>query len=127
MAKLEEIMTSEVFVVSAETSVAAVAQSMVKGRFGSAMVTSGAMLIGILTERDVLRAAASGKDLTTSPISAWMTRDPETTTPDADAEDAAQMMLSGGFRHLPVLHDNVIVGVVSLRDVLSSRIRRAAR
>ncbi|HWW52137.1 MAG TPA: CBS domain-containing protein, partial [Acidimicrobiales bacterium] len=84
------------------------------------------MLVGIFTERDVLRAAASGADLTTAPISEWMTSDPETATPDVDSEDAAQMMLSGGFRHLPVLEDNTVVGVVSLRDLLSSRIRRSA-
>jgi CBS domain-containing protein len=126
MATLGDIMTKDVFVVSADTPVAQVAQAMVKGRFGSALVTVGSMLIGIFTERDVLRAAASGADLTTATISGWMTRDPETSTAGADAEDAAQAMLSGGFRHLPVLDGNAVVGVVSLRDVLSSRIRRSA-
>jgi CBS domain-containing protein len=54
-----------------------------------------------------------------------MTRDPETATPDTDAEDAAEAMMTGGFRHLPVLEGNEIVGVVSLRDVLSTRVRRS--
>jgi CBS domain-containing protein len=126
MATLKEIMSDDVFAAPPETPVAAVAKTMVKGRFGSALVTRSSMLVGIFTERDVLRAAASGVDLTTAPISEWMTRDPETATPDVDSEAAAQMMLSGGFRHLPVLVDNTVVGIVSLRDLLSSRIRRTA-
>ena len=75
----------------------------------------------------MLRAAASGTDLTMSRISEWMTRDPETVSADLDSEEAAQIMLSRGFRHLPVLDGNAVVGIVSLRDVLSTRIRRAAK
>jgi CBS domain-containing protein len=126
MTTLKEIMSDDVFAAAPETPVADVAKTMVKGRFGSTLVTRSSMLVGIFTERDVLRAAASGADLTTAPISEWMTRDPETASPDIDSEDAAQMMLSGGFRHLPILVDNTVVGVVSLRDLLSSRIRRTA-
>jgi CBS-domain-containing membrane protein len=53
-----------------------------------------------------------------------MTRDPQTAEPDVDSEQAAELMLAGGFRHLPVIEGNTLVGIVSLRDVLSSRIRR---
>ena len=127
MARLGDIMTSDVFTASPDTPVAEVAKSMVKGRFGSAVVTQSSMPVGIFTERDVLRAAASGTDLTMSRISEWMTRDPETVGPDLDSEEAAQIMLSRGFRHLPVLEGNAVVGIVSLRDVLSTRIRRAAK
>ena len=125
MARLGDIMHTSAFAAAPDTSVADVAKSMVKGRFGSALVTRGEVLIGIFTERDVLRAAAAGTDLTTSPLSAWMTKDPETATPDVDSEAAAQMMLSGGFRHLPVVDGNRVIGIVSLRDVLATRVRRA--
>jgi CBS domain-containing protein len=117
-------MTTTVCTVAPETSVAEVAMRMVKGRFGSVVVTKSEMLVGILTERDVLRAAAAGTDLTTSPVSRWMTTDPETVDPDLDSEEAAQIMLSRGFRHLPVVNGNTIMGIVSLRDVLATRIRR---
>ncbi|MGH2547560.1 MAG: CBS domain-containing protein, partial [Actinomycetota bacterium] len=60
MAALSGIMTEEVFTVATGTAVTQVAEAMVRGRFGSALVMSGPMLIGILTERDVLRAASSG-------------------------------------------------------------------
>jgi len=122
---LADIMTKDVFTTPPATPVSEVAASMVRGRFGSAMVTQGPMLLGILTERDVLRAAASGKDLTSSAASEWMTRDPETAEPGMDAEEAAALMLSKGFRHLPVCDEaGALAGVVSLRDVLSMRIGR---
>lgn len=124
MTKLSEIMTADVFTTPPDTTVATVAAAMVKGRFGSAVVVRGALLVGIFTERDVMRAAASGQALTDSPVSRWMTPDPETAAPDLDADQAAEMMLAGGFRHLPVVDGAAMVGIVSLRDVLSTRIRR---
>lgn len=127
MARLGDIMTADVFSAEPATPVAEVAKGMVKARFGSAVVLQADLLIGILTERDVLRAAASGEDLTASPLSKWMTKDPETAGPDLDSDEAAQIMLSRGFRHLPVVEGNKVLGIVSLRDVLATRIRRAAQ
>ena len=124
MATLNEIMTGEVFTTTGDVSVAEVANSMVKGRFGSAVVMEGSMLVGIFTERDVLRAAASGADLTSSPVSEWMTRDPVTAALDMDADDAAEIMMGQGFRHLPVVDGTKLLGIVSLRDILRVRIRR---
>lgn len=124
MTRLDEIMSREVFTTSGEAPVAEVATSMLKGRVGSAVVMQGPMLMGIFTERDVLRAAASGADLTASPVSEWMTTDPVTAEPTMDADEATEVMLSHGFRHLPVLEENGLVGIVSLRDILSMRIGR---
>ncbi len=124
MATLDDIMTREVFTAEPGTPVAEVAARMLKGRVGSAVVTQGRMLLGIFTERDVLRAAASGSDLTSSPVSEWMTPDPVTVVPETDADDAAEMMLTHGFRHLPVMEGGALAGIVSLRDILSIRITR---
>lgn len=124
MALMRDIMSEDVVKTSAERPVAEVAQEMVKARVGSAIVMQGSWLIGILSERDVLRAAASGKDLTASPASEWMTKDPTTATPDTTSDEAAQLMLQGGFRHLPVVEGREVKGVVSIRDLLAARIRR---
>ena len=124
MIQLRAIMTTEVLTTSAERSVAEVTAMMVKARVGSAVVLQGSWLAGILTERDVLRAAASGSDLTRSPVSQWMTRDPVTATPDTTVGEAAEVMLTNGFRHLPVVEGRTLKGVVSIRDVLASGIRR---
>lgn len=125
MPALSEIMSSDVFEVDPDAPVSEVAAMMVRRRFGSAVVKRSNMVAGIFTERDVLRAAASGADLTSSPVRSWMTEDPVTARPDTDSEDAAQTMLSGGFRHLPVEEGTELVGIVSLRDVLSARIGRS--
>jgi CBS domain-containing protein len=117
-------MTTEVLTTSAERPVAEVTGMMVKARVGSAVVLQGSWLAGILTERDVLRAVASRSDLTKSPVSQWMTRDPVTATLDMTAEEAAAVMLTNGFRHLPVLEGRSLKGVVSIRDVLAAGIRR---
>ena len=124
MTILKEIMTGQVFTTTSDAPVAQVAASMLKGRFGSAIVMEGSWLSGIFTERDVLRAAASGSDLTSSPVSEWMTNDPVTADADMDADEATEIMMSRGFRHLPVVEGKTLIGIVSLRDILRTRIRR---
>ncbi|HEX6380778.1 MAG TPA: CBS domain-containing protein [Acidimicrobiia bacterium] len=122
-----DIITGKVFSVPPTASVAEAAETMVKGRVGSAVVVDGPWLLGIFTERDALRVAAAGVDPTATSVKDWMTKDPMTTGPDADSADAAAIMATEGFRHLPVVEGDSVVGVVSLRDVLSTRIRRPAR
>jgi CBS domain-containing protein len=124
VAKLSEIMSTKVFSAPPQTPVSEAARSMVEGRFGSAVVLDGVWLVGIFTERDVLRAAASGADLTQSPLSEWMTPDPVTASPEMDTEEATQIMAAQGFRHLPVVDGDTVAGMVSLRDLLRARIGR---
>jgi CBS domain-containing protein len=124
MPNLKEIMTGEVFTTTRDAPVVEVAASMLKGRFGSAVVMEASWLVGIFTERDVLRAAASGADLSSSRVGDWMTEEPVTAAPEMDAEDAAEIMMSQGFRHLPVAEGKNLLGIVSLRDILRVRIRR---
>lgn len=117
-------MTTRVATTSPDAPVATAAASMVQANVGSAVVMQGSFLAGILTERDVLRAAASGADLSASVVSAWMTPDPHAGSPDMSAEDAAQLMFRNGFRHLPVAEDGRVCGMVTLRDLFAARIRR---
>ena len=121
-----DVMTTRVVTTSPDNTVADAAAAMVLQKVGSALIMQGRFLAGILTERDVLRAAASGSDLANSPVSAWMTKDPEQASPDTTIEDALQLMLLHGFRHLPVLENREVRGVVSLRDLAASRITRRA-
>lgn len=126
MAKLRDLMNPNVATTGPEVTVAEAAACMVRARAGSVIVLEGLFLAGILTERDVLRAAASGQDLRVSLVSEWMSPDPQYVTPDTSAEDAAQVMLLNGFRHLPVMDGRVVCGVVSIRDLFAARIRRPA-
>jgi len=124
MAILGEIMNTTIVTVEPHVTVTDAAAAMVGAGVGSAVVLQGSFLAGILTERDVLKAAASGEDLHTSAVSEWMTPDPQSLGPGASAEEAAQTMLLGGFRHLPVVEGRELLGVVSLRDLFAARIRR---
>jgi CBS domain-containing protein len=94
-----------------------VAQRMVSRDVGAALVVEGERLVGILTERDVLRAVAGGiRDDTT--VADWMTRDPETMEPDEPIRQAAVLMIHGGFRHMPILEGERPVGMLSIRDLM---------
>jgi CBS domain-containing protein len=124
MAKLRDLMNTSVVTVSPDTTVAEAAAGMVRARVGSVVVLQGTFLAGILTERDVLRAAASGEDLSASLVSDWMSPDPQAASLDMSAEEAAQIMLLNGFRHLPVLDGREVRGVVSIRDLFAAQIRR---
>lgn len=87
---------------------------------GSALVMDAGSLVGILTERDIMRAFAdsdSANAARVAPVSAWMSADPVTIAADATAGEALDLMLSNGFRHLPVMDGDEIVGVVSMRDL----------
>ena len=124
MATLKDLMTTTVVTSEPDYSVAEAAAAMIAAGAGSAVVLQGSFLAGILTERDVLRAAASGENLCLSRVAEWMTADPQSLGPDALAEEAAQIMLLNGFRHLPVVVGREVRGVVSLRDLFAARIRR---
>jgi CBS domain-containing protein len=123
-ALLRDLMTTQVAATDPDTPVAEAAAAMVAASVGSAVVMQGNFLAGILTERDVLKAAASGTDLSAARVSDWMTPDPQSASPETSAAEAAQIMLMNGFRHLPVVDGRVVCGVVSLRDLFTARIRR---
>ena len=124
MATVSDVMTRAVATLEQGATMSDAAKMMVKGGFGSVVVVLGKMILGILTERNVLRAAAEAPDLSNTTVKAWMTAEPDTAGPDFDTEEAATLMLSRGFRHLPIVDASGLVGMVSLRDVLSARIGR---
>lgn len=85
---------------------------------GSAAVMRDGKVAGILTERDLTRALADGTNPDIATVGDYMTPDPIVVSPGADARDAARMMMDMGIRHLPVVEDNRLVGLVSARDIL---------
>jgi len=117
MATVDTIMSRDVLSVSADGTLSAAAQKMSGGRVGAVLVLEGGQLRGILTERDVLRAVAEGR-VEGSTVADWMTRDPETVEPSESTDMAATLMIHGGFRHLPVVDQGNVVGIVSIRDLM---------
>jgi CBS domain-containing protein len=113
-------MSSELIAVEPTTTVAEAATVMGGKHVGSALVMEGGQLAGIFTERDIVRALGEHFDAAGHPVSHWMTRRPATISPDAPTEEALERMLSGGFRHLPVVEGEQVVGMLSLRDVAAA-------
>jgi CBS domain-containing protein len=75
-------------------------------------------LVGIITERDVVRAVAEGDDVRMTNVGAYMTPDPFTARVDEDSTIVARRMMDRGVRHLPVTDDGRFVGIISARDLL---------
>jgi CBS domain-containing protein len=94
-----------------------VAKRMVSRDVGAVLVMEGERLVGILTERDVLRAVAAGLDDSTL-VRDCMTRDPDTLESDETTRQAATLMIHGGFRHLPIMEGDEVVGMLSIRDLM---------
>lgn len=80
----------------------------------------GRTLVGIVTERDVVRAVADGVDLASTTVRSRMASEPDVFSPDVDVFEAGEFLLESGYRHLPVVEDGNLLGVVSLRDLLGA-------
>ena len=117
MQTLAELMTRDVLTVAPEDTIGEAAQLMSDRGVGSAVVSDFGRLIGILTERDLLRAVAARIHTSDERVREWMTPEPVTLPPTATAEDAGRLMLEHGFRHIPVVEDGRAIGIVSIRDV----------
>ncbi len=117
MATVETIMSRNLLDVAAGTPLAEAAKQMDARHVGAVLVLDGARVVGILTERDVLRAVAADRVAETS-VGDWMTHHPETIEPSESTGHAAVLMIHGGFRHLPVVEDGKAVGIVSIRDLM---------
>jgi CBS domain-containing protein len=118
-------MSRDLLTVGPGDALGEVAQRMVDRDVGAVLVMEGEELVGILTERDVLRAVAAGIQDETI-VSDWMTRDPDTMSPDDTTQHAAVLMIHGGFRHMPLVEGERVVGMLSIRDLMRVVLDNAA-
>ena len=117
MPVVREHMSRNLLSVDPGETITEVAQRMVERNLGAVLVLDGGRLVGIMTERDVLRAVARGLHVD-APVAEYMTKDPETIAPDDTTQHAAVLMIHGGFRHLPVVERDDVVGILSIRDLM---------
>ncbi|HVM17633.1 MAG TPA: CBS domain-containing protein [Gaiellaceae bacterium] len=121
MATLADVMRTEFIAVAPEDTLGEVAQRMVEeGKGGAVVVKDFGRLIGILTERDLLKAMAGRVHTSDARVREWMTPDPVTAPPEMPLEEAQRIMLDRNFRHLPVVEGERLVGVVSLRRIVGA-------
>ena len=117
MAVVSNHMSRDILTVPADERLADAAKRMVERGVGAVLVLDGKKLDGILTERDLMKAVAAGYS-EDAKVADWMTRHPETIEADDSTEHAAALMIHGGFRHLPVLDEGRVAGIVSIRDLM---------
>lgn len=121
MPSLLDVMRPEFIEVAPEDTLGEVAERMTAKNVGAVAVKDFGRLIGILTERDLLKAMAARVHSSEARVRQWMTPDPITASSATDVGEAARVMLEHGFRHLPVLDaDGQVIGVVSLRRVVGA-------
>ncbi|MCS7106552.1 MAG: CBS domain-containing protein [Acidilobaceae archaeon] len=113
---VSELLRREPVKVSPLHSIAEASRVMVENKVGSVLVVEGERLVGIFTERDLLRAVAAGAPLD-SPVQAFMSRNLITVSPRDTVYRAIELMTTHNIRHLPVVEGDKLVGVISIRDV----------
>jgi CBS domain-containing protein len=117
---VSEIMDSrKLLLAGPQTTVREAANSMVARGVGAVLVVEGDRLLGIFTERDIVfRVVACGLDSAATPIGEVMTANPKTIAPEKSFGLAMLLMHENGFRHLPVVEEDVPIGIVSSRSAL---------
>ena len=115
--RVSDAMSRELNRTGPETTIAEAASLMSQRGVGSALVCRGDRLLGIFTERDILRAVSHDASAMGDSLEHWMTRKPLTVAPDTDLDEALRIMVEGHFRHLPVQEEGQLVGMLSMRDI----------
>lgn len=116
--KLGALVGGSATVIGSEASLGDAATALVQDGVGSLGVIHERGLVGIITERDLVRAMAAGVDPEAESVADWMAEAPDTFSPDIDVEEAARWLLEVGYRHMPVMADGELLGIVSIRDLL---------
>ena len=121
---LADAMTVRVVTVTPDETVQLAIARMLEENVGAVAVCKGDQLVGIFTERDVLRLAGEGRDFGDVRIGDVMTTQVFTLTPDVDITDAARVMRDKKIRHVPVVEDGNVLGIVGIRDVMGALVER---
>lgn len=117
-----------VFSVPPQISVAEVARELTEKRVGAVLVMEGDRLAGILSERDVVRVlAAKGAEALAHTASSVMTHSVQTCGVDDMIDDVMERMTNSRFRHMPVVNEGKVIGLVSIGDIVKKRIEDADR
>ena len=121
MGTLAEVVSANFITVAPEDTLGEVAERMTRLNTGAVVVKDFGRLIGVLTERDMLRAMAARVHTSDARVRQWMTENPITASPETTFDEAQAIMLEKGFRHLPVVDGETILGIVSLRRIMGGR------
>ncbi|MFP4353801.1 MAG: CBS domain-containing protein [Phycisphaerae bacterium] len=129
MNTVEQILMSkgpDVIVAVGTNTVIEAAKMMAQANVGSVIIKEGQAPVGIFTERDLLRkVVATGKDPNTTPLSQVMSSPVRTVELATPIAEASQVLTTHHIRHLAVVEENALVGMISFRDVLKAEVELA--
>jgi CBS domain-containing protein len=115
-ATVADLMVRNVLTVEPSDTIGEAAEKMDAANVGAVVVVEDMVrIVGIVTERDLMRAVAARARAAEARVRQWMTPNPVTIEPETSIEEAAQVMFDNNFRHLPVVKDGRPLGIVSLR------------
>ena len=113
------IKNQEIYEAELSDTVLQTVQAMVERNIGAVPILHNGRLVGIFSERDLMkRVVAEGRDPINTCMAEVMTDDPLTINMNEDLETCMALMRRHSFRHLPVCHEGQLIGIVSLRDIL---------
>jgi CBS domain-containing protein len=116
-------MSRDLLTVAPEETLGEAAEKMAGRGVGATLIMDFGRLVGILTERDLLAAVAGRVQTSEARVREWMTENPVTVPEATPIGRAANIMVTHGFRHLPIVDGERAIGIVSLRDVVRSAVR----
>ena len=118
----------DIFSMSPDATLQQVAEELTRRKIGAVLIMDGDRLAGILSERDIVRqiAGSGGKALSASAASV-MTQKVETATVDDTIDEVLTRMTNSRFRHMPVVVEGKVTGLISIGDVVKRRIEEAVR
>lgn len=127
--KVEHILQSkgrDVHSVAAAAEIREAVALLSEKNIGAVMVKEGAVVVGILSERDIVRnLRRDGPDALVKTVRAYMTANPVSCRPDHDLDEILEIMTNRRIRHLPVMRDGVLLGMISIGDVVKRKIEIA--
>lgn len=118
---VKEIMNTDVKTVSPDSSVQKAAEEMSKYHVGCLIVVEDSRLVGIVTERDIMRdVVAKAFDAKETKVRDVMTKEVIMVDPERDVEDAAEIMVEKKIKKLPVIHKDKVIGIVTAMDIVTA-------
>lgn len=123
--RLDSLVGGTTEIIGPEGTLLDAAEAMADQESDYVVVIDNRELVGILTERDLVMAVADGADLGAVLVEDWMSEAPDTFTPNVSVREAVAWLLETGYRHLPVLADGELLGVVTIRDLMWALVQEA--
>ncbi len=115
---LSALVSGKAELIGSEATLAEAAERMIEQSVDALAVVLDRNVVGLFTEHDLAVAVADGAEVEEESIQEWMTESPDTFPPDTSVDEAVAWLLETGYRHMPVMADGELLGIVGIRDLM---------